>query len=72
MGRDLRGFTLVELLVSIAIIAVLLTLIIPAVQAARELARRAQCQNQVKQLGLTLHNYHDTHGMFPINYGGGP
>ena len=53
-----RGFTLIELLVVIAIIAVLIALLLPAVQAAREAARRAQCVNNLKQIGLALHNYH--------------
>jgi len=60
-----RGFTLIELLVVIAIIAVLIALLLPAVQQAREAARRSQCKNNMKQLGLGLHNYHDTHGVFP-------
>jgi prepilin-type N-terminal cleavage/methylation domain-containing protein/prepilin-type processing-associated H-X9-DG protein len=61
-----RGFTLIELLVVIAIIAVLIALLLPAVQAAREAARRAQCLNNLKQIGIALHNYHDTAGSFPI------
>ena len=60
-----RGFTLIELLVVIAIIAVLIALLLPAVQAAREAARRAQCINNLKQIGLAMHNYHSINDAFP-------
>jgi len=65
LSRTRRGFTLIELLVVIAIIAILIALLLPAVQQAREAARRAACKNNLKQIGVAMHNYHETYKMFP-------
>ena len=68
MKKNRNGFTLIELLVVIAIIAILVALLLPAVQQAREAARRSTCKNNLKQLGVALHNYHDSHNRFPPGY----
>lgn len=72
-GQSLRrAFTLIELLVVVAIIGLLVALLVPAVQAAREAARRTQCTNNLRQLGLASHNFYSAHERFPPGYLGGP